>query len=301
MTHFLSWIYRCELRSKGLARWFFRGVRLLVIRVFHDPSCEMEVHGKMLRMPLSHPLPQYAHRFPYYDSLISRLADFVRRRSPLRLIDVGANVGDTIAAAKIRAGEFCLAIEPSPVFRKFLTHNFPEEYVTISDAACGAYSGLIDSTLVTSRGTGALKKAVAGASTLVSTVDALLERLKCDAEINLLKIDTDGSDIDVLKGCDRLLSIRMPAILVECDCWGARETLQGYLVFFDRLLKAGYKSVLFYDHIGLLLGKFRLADREALSALLQYQRARGNYYYDILVMREEELERFYVHELEIFS
>lgn len=266
-----------------------------------DPPCEMEVHGRCLRMPLSHPLPQYVHRFHYYDRLIGRLAAFIRRRSPLRLIDVGANVGDTIAAAGIKAGEFCLAIEPSSVFREFLSHNYPDQNVIISGAACGACAGSVASTLVTYRGTGSLKKSARGGNIQVSTVDALMERLRCEDRINLLKIDTDGSDVDVLNGCDHLLSNRMPALLLECDCWGSKEKMQSYLVSFDRLRNAGYKSVLFYDHLGLIVGKFGLADQDTLRGLLQYQRIRTHYYYDVLVMREEEQELFYAQELEIFN
>lgn len=71
------------------------------------------------------------------------------------------------------------------------------------------------------------------------TVDSLLSDL--DVSINLIKIDTDGSDLNCLKGCARIISKDHPIIVIETN-----DNLEliidyiepyGYNFYYDQFLK----------------------------------------------------------------
>jgi FkbM family methyltransferase len=53
--------------------------------------------------------------------------------------------------------------------------------------------------------------------------------------ISLIKIDTEGSEIDVLMGASNILRVHHPRLIVECLASGAYEVIQNYLDNF------GYK------------------------------------------------------------
>ena len=78
-------------------------------------------------MPFSHERPLHLCAPGYYDQLMGRVADFVRlRKGRICGIDVGANIGDTIAACRVRNEDQFLAIEPSPVFFEYLNRNLAD-------------------------------------------------------------------------------------------------------------------------------------------------------------------------------
>jgi len=72
-------------------------------------------------MPISHRLPIYKAAFRFYDGLPLRLSNFLREKyGYLSLIDVGANIGDTILFCFNNQDDKFIAIEPNPHFTKYL-------------------------------------------------------------------------------------------------------------------------------------------------------------------------------------
>ena len=70
---------------------------------------------------------------------------------------------------------------------------------------------------------------------ITKTVDSLIyDHCK---KIDLIKIDTDGTDLDCLKGCDKILKAFKPIIVIEIN-----NNLEQIIKF---LIKIGYKF--FYD------------------------------------------------------
>src|SRR5574341_805534 len=137
-----TFTYRQFLKSTGAMARCCIYVRNLLIRSMNDPECSMDIHGRTLKLPLSHALPYYLKSFPYYDRLPGRLSDFIHRNYGfLKCIDVGANIGDTIAAFYKDQNDKFLAIEPNPKFYKYLQKNFGEkENIKILDFFCSSSS-----------------------------------------------------------------------------------------------------------------------------------------------------------------
>ena len=92
-------------RQSFIGRALHSAARTIIKKIIlpvTDPVVRRTVHGVDLDMPLSHDLPRYTGQYPYYDTVLPSLAKFLltsqTERRKLILVDVGANVGDTVLA-----------------------------------------------------------------------------------------------------------------------------------------------------------------------------------------------------------
>lgn len=100
-----SYIYKKMISGNFFTKRVYGLIRQLLIKLNEHQLCCMKIHGQDLVMPLSHSLPLYLHEFPLYDSLPHRLTGFIKLKSQyIKAIDVGANIGDSIAAFMSPAG-----------------------------------------------------------------------------------------------------------------------------------------------------------------------------------------------------
>src|SRR3954467_1254560 len=92
-----QWVADQALRRQGpVARRLFAYLRdTLTAR--RDGAVRHMVADHQVLLPLSHRLPDYRARWPWYDTALPHLAATLARRSGGNLvaIDIGANVGDT--------------------------------------------------------------------------------------------------------------------------------------------------------------------------------------------------------------
>ena len=290
---FPTFVYRRFLRSRGTRTvWSFLRKRL--ISLAGDPACTVEVHGRDLRLPLSHALPIYLKKYRHYDRLPRRLSVFVHaRQNRLTCIDVGANIGDTVAAFWLGDADRFLAIEPNPGFHRFLVANWGEEAaVTILAVLCAAERKTVAVDIKESCGTSTLHETAMGLRVEKRSLDDLVAEHPDFARPDILKIDTDGHDFDVIAGAHTLIKTQRPAVLFECDAFGSEtyiDDCQEAISFFHR---AGYRHLLLYDNFGGLMGRHALADSAAFRDLLFYQLTSDFHYFDILIMRDEDLMPF---------
>jgi FkbM family methyltransferase len=148
----MSFVYRRVLYSNGVTKWLWNLVRRLIIKIDNEALCAMRVHSKDLIMPLSHSLPLYLHKLPFYDRLPGRLSKYISvKLNSVKCIDVGANIGDTINAFKEpkafdkhadKDKDVYLAIEPNPRYREYLKLNWGDEQnVVILPYICSSSDG----------------------------------------------------------------------------------------------------------------------------------------------------------------
>lgn len=297
-----SYIYGNVLKFRGIRRECWSAIRQLWIRWWNDPACQMNVHGRALRMPLSHALPSYWRKFPLYDRLPARLADFLRNRhGRLVAVDVGANIGDTVAALFGGASDRILAIEPNPRFLQYLKLNWGSvANIDILNCLCSSTCSSGRYEVHEQTGTASLESAEAGIPLQARRLDDIMADHPEYGELNLLKIDTDGHDFEVLEGARASIRNAKPAVYFECDSFGCPDYVERCLETLAFFAEDGYAHFLLYDNFGRLMGRYDIGDSEQIKKLLFYQMASQNYYYDILVMRNEDLNSFYRSEKEFF-
>lgn len=271
-----------------------------------DPAIVYRIGGSELLLPLSHRLPDYRLRYPWYDTALPRLAAFlaVRRVSPLVVLDIGANVGDTALPLLVQTDCRMIAVEGNPAFLPYLRHNlerFGDRVVIVPAFAGTGTSGPV--ALETAHGTARLVPA--------SDADADSTPFLGLAEIvgqaglgdpGLLKTDTDGFDIGIIEAGLAWLAKHRPVLFFEfdpaltapsgADSWGV----------FAKLATAGYRSALVWLNTGELCRSFALDDGLAVAELRALLTCSAIAYFDIAAFADSaEAAQFRDLELAVFS
>lgn len=160
------------------------------------------------------------------------VVDLIKRRlDPNRdAIDVGANVGlFTVLLAKLLSSGRVLAIEPTPGalhnLRRNLERNNCKRNVVVFEGAASNSADEVVLKVISGKEEYSTSGDLAHPSIrnepygLVSaagdTLDCLVEKLSLRP--GFIKVDTEGSEYEVLLGCERTLSTYRPVVL--CECW----------------------------------------------------------------------------------
>jgi len=259
----------------------------------------VNVHGAALILPRSHSLPHFVARYPFYDSALPALASFLRRHktSRLNVVDVGANFGDTaaiIAASIGRDGAQFVCVEADAQYIPWLRRNTEGMKVDIVHAIAGPVSGVTQATMLPSgAGTSAIVSDDGSTARMIAVDDL------SDEPIDLLKIDTDGFELEVLRGATRVLSRDDIAVFLEYSPphirrFGGAEPTE----VLATLGAAGFEEAMAYDNIGIPIGIFP-CNGDVIAALSSYAERRADFYLDLLLARDRQrLRQFFALEVE---
>lgn len=273
----------------------FYGLRKVLVKVF-NPTIQMTVRGRDLWLPFSHNLPFNCAKYRYYDSLIERVSDFIRGKYPrLVYVDIGANIGDTIAFARKEDGsnaDIFLGVEGDSYFASYFNKNMSGfSNVKLLAAVCSSSDKQRTYKSKVYRGsTATIAEDSSGA--LAKTLDSIVVENNEYEELNFLKIDTDGHDFEVLRGATNIIRNNMPAIMMELDIFNNENYIDDIKFLVDMLFGYGYRTMLLYDNVGYLFGKISLDDFKGLRYPLFYQLTSDFNFFDALIMKDEDIELF---------
>jgi FkbM family methyltransferase len=168
-------------------------------------------------------------------------------------VDVGANFGtfSLLGSRFVGSGGRVIAIEPQPRLAALIRRSFELSHVSncdIEQIACGAQSGEA-ALLVPDDDSGRAGffagfsgvKAHKSLSVPVVTLDSLLS-MREPAGNMVIKIDVEGSEIDVLEGASEIIRARRPAILIELNPWSARAAGRSSREVVGKLESLGYST-----------------------------------------------------------
>jgi FkbM family methyltransferase len=296
-------VYQQYVTSEGNRRRAWSLARSVLIKLLRDPTCSMQIHGRRLKFPLSHSLPDYLRNFRFYDRLPHRISDYIHQKQErLNCIDVGANIGDSIAAFCTKDTDTFLAIEPNPKFNKLLAENWGwNKNVTVISDICSSLSSEDTFIIQEKNGTASISQADNGTRMRRRSLDEILNDYTIAANANVLKIDTDGHDFEVLAGAVNLISRNHPVVLFECDVFKNTNYVEDCLHALKFFEQCGYRHFLLYDNFGSLMGRYSFSDLSSFRNLLFYQLTSSFHYFDILVMNDEDLFHFYQAEIDYFT
>lgn len=267
--------------------------RVLVERA-GDPDVTATVAGTSLRLPLSHQLPHYRRKHPAYSENLGVIAGLVSRAGGRTMIDIGANVGDSVAIVKAHAPDMAiLCVEGDPLYVPYLRDNvapWDDDVELAAPVLLGDHTGDVQGALRRVGGTTHLASDASGSVGLV-TLDDLLVEHPAFADPALLKSDTDGFEHSILRGAAGVLERAHPVLVLEYDpSMLTREGGDG-LELLRWLRSLGYAHIAFYDNFGARLVRTTL-DQEALLGDLHDYLATSSavYYYDIVVAGDADRE-----------
>lgn len=296
-------VYKKYITSTGVRKKIWQILRKSLIKLLNDPACTLMMHERHLRLPMTHLLPVYLNQFPLYDKLPQRISQYVRqKKGSLNCIDVGANIGDTIASFHPEKTDAFLAIEPNPKFRMFLSENWSwSANITIVSDVCSSGNNKDVFVIQEKNGTASIFYSEKGEKMNTKTLDEIVCSHPNAMDANVLKIDTDGHDFEVIKGSTGLLSRNLPLVLFECDAFEDPSFVHDCVDALNILKQCGYNYFLVYSNYGYLMGKYSLSNLSPFRNLLFYKLTSDFYYFDILVMKDEDMSQFYPAEIHYFA
>lgn len=211
------------------------------------------------------------------------------------MIDVGANIGDTVVFTNIVDGRYLL-IEGEKSYNQLIDENLKQNHFNqtktiIENTFIGDCQGTFSNTLQDGSGTlMATDNCENGVSIL--TLDEVVE--KHNFQPNFIKIDTDGFDFKVIRSATKTLKQYAPVLFFEWDKFFLEGQGENPLSIFPLLQELGYSDIFVFDNFGTLLCKEKIDNLENLSLLLNYTKLskQNIYYYDLLVIHNSQKHIF---------
>jgi FkbM family methyltransferase len=254
---------------------------------------QVQVGNYTLWANAEHSIGDHLKHYPYYSRNLPRIAKYLEVKYPqYSIIDVGANIGDTIALLRTaQVDQQVYLIEGEPSYFKLMQANLPQfnkakAYLTF----LGEESTLQTGAIVSAEGTARLDKN-APAVIHIQKLDelALTEQFE---EVKLLKIDTDGFDFKILRGSFELLTRFKPVLFFEYDAVYLEEQNEDGLQTLHTLQQLGYHKAVYYDNYGKMLLSTTLDNQPLAEQLYAYMRRReGAFpYYDVCVFHQDDEE-----------
>lgn len=245
-----------------------------------------KAEGVVLNVPKGHSLPLYYSQYPLYDRFLPILSSCL---SPSGVfVDVGANIGDTLAFSISNCKNNFVCVEASPFFAIYFSQNvslFPDimqKRVVLHSvlAGTGAVNGVLEHKSARTASINTDKK-----SSEIPTVslDLLLEK---EEDVAIIKSDTDGFDWDVLASAFSICRKHEPILFWENEV-NTEQQREGFYKAYDMLQSIGYSEFYVFDNFGTLL--LEKASIESLYSLTNYiysmaqnKAQRTFYYVDVL-------------------
>lgn len=273
---------RARRRDHRLVAYLLGRSRRLVVPLF-DPEVEFELSpGRRLVLPFSHDLPFTRADHPDYADNLRRILWFLAdRRGGAVMVDVGANVGDSVVSCH-RDDVTIVAVEGLAAYHELCRRNTSGLSSVIPVRATVGRAG---ETLTYDAGRGTAGTAPGDDGEVAVDLAQVIEGAGL-ARCDLVKIDTDGHDGEILLGSRQWLAETAPVVFFEYD--PALHVGSTSLVEVVETLAAdGHESGLVYDETGALVVAGRIVD--LIGDLDAYLRRRGRGYWDVCLVPDADL------------
>lgn len=249
--------------------------------------------GRELVMGSDHRLPCILRDCPRFSEPIGLLVKAMQDPT-VRFIDVGANIGDTVAIADLYAPGKCvfLCIEPDPDFVALCRVNTSGvSRATVVRAVIDEGATRPLSVLHHTPGT-ASAQCTDDPTALLSMPLATVAAPFVDRHggVDIIKIDTDGFDAKVLRSSKPLLEKHSPMLFFELHPYFWAQAGENPLATFRYLGECGYRNYVFFTNRGNLYAQVADPTELFLETLVKVslsRRAIDDFHYDVLTGRPE--------------
>jgi FkbM family methyltransferase len=218
----------------------------------------------------------------------------------LSMIDIGANMGDTVALVRSESYFPIACIEGDGEFFEVLKTNTGSfKDVSIFKAIMGEEDREITASYKKNAGSEETARITSPLSAAdrkkinITTLDTFLDKHSEWRKSKLLKIDTDGYDLKIIRGGLNYIKEVKPMIFFEYDPIFFEEQGDDTLAEFRRLKGLGYKDAVLYDNQGKLILSTDLSNELLLKQMHHY--IDRNYrtpipFYDIFLFHGEDAD-----------
>jgi FkbM family methyltransferase len=207
----------------------------------------------------------------------------------MTFIDIGANIGDSVAFLRQETDFPILCIEGDNFYFGLLKQNLgtcPHIYFEQVYLSNKTDSG--QWTVIQENGTARLIPSSSQTLAIKTLMEVLKDYPTFQAS-KMIKLDTDGFDCCILRGAVDFLKTAKPVIFFEYDPYFLEQNHDDGLSIFPYLKSLGYQSLFIYDNCGDYMVSLDINDSEKLIELHNYFSGRqGQKYMDICVFHHED-------------
>lgn len=258
-----------------------------------------KIDGFKMDMGENHSLPDNMNTFPMYDRFVpflGILADKIKTADNHIIIDIGANVGDTVAALIKHTDANVICVEPTKQFYDLCEKNinsFGEEYskrikliqAYVAQQESEAYRSSI------TEGT-AVKIKISNSSAAeapTKTIPQIVRDIGANMHnISLIKVDTDGYDASCILSLGDSLKGVSPLLYWENQINNG-EQCDKFIEMVGVLNDMSYECFFVFDNFG----NFQcMTDSQGMKDIIFYlwrimkkKSARSYYYVDVLACK----------------
>lgn len=253
-----------------------------------------KIYKFIIKIDYKHLLPDYQLIHPFYDKFLPHLVKYLPENSIV--IDVGANVGDTLAGMASnnnRLNYFC--IEASKHYFSNLKENtdlLRNQCNDLNVFLCNEFVGN-EINGIRLEGEGGTKHAVIEGGEIKSrSIYSILSDFNIQSDsVSLLKTDVDGFDWDVIRSSYKSIK-HCPYLYFECE-YNNNKQFNSYKEIFIELMKMGYSQFAFFDNFGQYI--LTTNDLSEIFKLLDYVKRQNHelstrtiFYYDVLAYSNDK-------------
>ena len=263
------------------------------ISKFYDPLVTISIGNQKIKIPLSHDLTDILRLYPEYNFNLARIVKYANAQIPdLRVIDIGANIGDTVAFIKNYSDVPILCIDGDERYMRVLKENTVKfKNVFSCKTLVGAETKEVNLKLRSEKGTAYIEES-ADAVSMRSLVN-ILEDFPDFKKSKIIKSDTDGFDTIILRSCSEYLKSVRPILFFEFDPHLIKRNNDDAFEFMTFLEDHGYRYFIFYVNIGDYLVSCMSDQKEILAQLIHYFSGRKlDLFADVCAFTEDDRTLF---------
>lgn len=286
----LTGLFRTTSRRHRVPyRWFWS--RLFTLTRGWKQPVTARIHGHDVIMNGNYTYPVTCRMYPTFNAPLIELLHqtYLAAGRPIRIVDVGAAIGDTALLLYGNASEKIaeyICIDGDAEFFSYLQHNVsPLPHCRCLRALLSSENREERALVRTHGGTASAQGTT---TTAAQPLDALLQTAQI-GPIDLLKIDVDGFDGEVLGGASARLHRDQPAIILEWHPKLYRQTGHEPLRVFPLLRDAGYQRLLWFNKFGAFSHYGTVDDHDDHRRLERHCHETvtdADWHYDIVVLPE---------------
>ncbi len=230
-----------------------------------DPDLPLKIGNQEIQVPLSHPLRNIIPLYPDYNYNLGRLLSYLEKDTDsATLIDIGANIGDTVAYVRNYTNCPVLCIDGNEKYFKKLQKNLSSDKNVEAVYAIVADEKERGKLVIHSNEANTGTPIEGSGSAPVLSLPEILSKYPKFQKPTVIKTDTDGFDTIILRGCKTLLEKVTPVLFFEYDPHFIKANGDDPASFLDFLVNIGYSCFILYTNVGDLLCGVEVSENKDL-------------------------------------
>jgi FkbM family methyltransferase len=247
------------------------------------------IHGHEAVMNFGYSYPITARLHAHFNDPLLQLVQTVWKQKgrPLRFVDVGAAIGDTVLLIQSNCADMVseyVCIDGDEEFFHYLEQNLAELPIAKPILHQLSRSGGLDPALTR------LHAGVTDQQDGKKVATAPLHQVLSEnnvGPIDILKVDVDGFDGEVLAGSEKILQEWKPAVIFELHPGLCKQMGNDWRASFSVLKEHGYSRCAWFTKFGEFSHFGQLADMESAEAACNYclsTKTHLDWHYDVIAL-----------------